>query len=101
MEGEEPEVELDVNSIDAHWIESQLLPHYEASEALRMSKQIHSVLNGKTTMEVENDLLSILNYEKFELVSLLLKNRKAIYHCVRYWQAPGEKDREALLEKMN
>jgi len=40
-------------------------------------------------MEVENNLLGILNYEHFELVSLFLKNRKAIYYGVKYHQTPN------------
>jgi hypothetical protein len=51
-------------------------------------------------MEVENNLLSILNYEKFDLVSLFLKNRKPIYYGVRYHQAQSEKEKEQILEDM-
>ena len=51
-------------------------------------------------MEVENNLLSILNYEKFALISLFLKNRKAIYYCVKYHQTQNEKDKEVILEEM-
>lgn len=46
-----------------------------------------SALNGRSVLEVENNLLTILNYEKFALVSLFLKNRKIIYYCVKYHQA--------------
>lgn len=58
----EDEGQIDINTIDAHWIESQLLNYYEPGEALRVSKELLSVLNGKTVMEVENNLLNILNY---------------------------------------
>lgn len=51
-------------------------------------------------MEVENNLLSILNYEKFDLVSLFLKNRKPIYFGVKYHQAQSEKEKEQILEEM-
>ena len=51
-------------------------------------------------MEVENNLLSILNYERFELVSLFLKNRKVIYHGVRYHQSQSEKEKEHIIEEM-
>lgn len=51
-------------------------------------------------MEVENNLLSILNYEKFQLVALFLKNRKQIYYGVRYQQAPSEKEKEQVLDEM-
>lgn len=78
---------MDINSIDAHWIESKLLTYYQPQEAHGLSKEILSCLNGHSIMEVENNLLSILNYEKFDLVSLFLKNRKVIYYGVRYHQA--------------
>jgi hypothetical protein len=45
-------------------------------------------------------LLSILNYERFELVSLFLKNRKAIYYCVKYHQTQNEREKEQILEEM-
>ncbi len=51
-------------------------------------------------MEVENNLLSILNYERFELVSLFLKNRKPIYYAVRYHQSQSDKEKEQLAEEM-
>jgi hypothetical protein len=77
-----------------------LLPHYDPSEASRLAKEILTVLNGSTVMEVENSLLGILNYEHFDLISLFLQNRKAIYYGVRYHQAPTEKSKEQLVEEM-
>jgi hypothetical protein len=50
-------------------------------------------LNAKTAMEVENNLLAILNYEKFSLISSFLKNRKAIYYCVKYHQTQNDKEK--------
>ena len=45
-------------------------------------------------------MLALLNYDKFELVSIFLKNRMAIYHAVRYHQSQNEKDKEHIMEEM-
>lgn len=44
--------------------------------------------------------MNIFNYEQFQLVSLLLKNRKNIYYAVRYHQAQSDKEKEHILDEM-
>ena len=48
-----------------------------------MEQEVMKILNHSNDIECENKLVMLLNYEKFDLIKLLLKNRHKIYYCTR------------------
>ena len=58
------------------------------------------ILQSDTKLEAQNGLLNVLNYEKYELVKLLLENRETIYYCTKYHQSKNEKQKEQILDEM-
>jgi len=45
-----------------------------------MLTEIMKILNLGNSMECENSLVALLNYDKYELIKLLLHNRLEIYY---------------------
>ena len=75
MKEEPTDNKLDPNSIDAHWLHLQLSKYFEPTEAQRMENEVLFALSSETKLEAENNLLSLLNYDQYELIKLLLDNR--------------------------
>jgi len=61
-----------------------------------------AILENKTADErqVENDLVGLLGFEKFDFIKLLLRNRLKIVYCTRLIHADGETARSAIEEEM-
>ncbi|KAI0567446.1 pre-mRNA-splicing helicase BRR2 [Gracilaria domingensis] len=81
--------------IDAMWLERQLSAFYDGSDTCRvLSDTILSLLQKKINdRTLENELASILDFDKLDFISMLLENRKSIAFCTRLARA---KDSEEL-----
>ena len=58
------------------------------------------ILNSNNDIECENRLVKLLNYDKFDLIKLLLKNRTKIYFCTKLGQAQSAPEKEKIMELM-
>lgn len=65
-----------------------------------MENEVLFALSSETKLEAENNLLSLLNYDQYELIKLLLDNRQVIYYCTRYNKSQNDKQKEQILEDM-
>ena len=50
--------------------------------------------------ECENKLVVLLEYDKFDFIKLLMRNRAKIVYCTRLKQAQTEEERKAIEEEM-
>ena len=101
MDIEEDKYTLDAQDIDPYWIQKQLNEYFsEALEVQKKSEEVLSVLNAPTDIECENKLVDLLEYDRYDLIRLLSKNRHKIYYCTRLKQAQDPKEEEAIRQEM-
>ena len=92
---------IDVHTVDAHWLQRHLSKYYsDANISSKLAEEILSILlhSIQTNDEriCENKLVLLLEFDKFELIKLLIKNRYKIYYCTKLKQAPSEDEKEKI-----
>ncbi|VEU37035.1 unnamed protein product [Pseudo-nitzschia multistriata] len=91
---------LSVHEIDAHFLQRQLSRHIDdAAESARLAKEVLDALNinNKTDVrECENKLLMLLQFDMFDTIKLLLRNRVKVWACVAMKSAKTEDERTSI-----
>jgi len=101
MEKKEEKYAIDIQKIDAHWLQRELGKiFHDPNKCIATEKEILSILPIKDLQQCENRLVQVLQYENFEFTKLLLKNRLKILYCTRLGQAQTEEEKTAVLEDM-
>ena len=102
MDVEEDEDILKAKDVDAFWLQRQLDKYFEDPlEAQNMANEVLGILQEQANARVvENKLVSLLQFERFELVRLLMKNRPKVVFCTRLGQAQSDEERQAIEEEM-
>jgi pre-mRNA-splicing helicase BRR2 len=86
-------------SIDAHWVQRALARHYDdAAETQQLAERVLAALgdDGSDLRAAEARLVALLDYDKFELVKVLLRNRWAVVYCTRLAAATNDAERAAI-----
>lgn len=67
-----------------------------------MATEVLTVLSKQSArfQELENELVGLLGYLRFDFIKLLLLNRKKILFCTRLGQAQTGEEREAIEKEM-
>ncbi|TKY89875.1 hypothetical protein EX895_001172 [Sporisorium graminicola] len=78
--------------IDAFWIQRQISQHYpDAHEASDKADKAFDILSAESDVrDCENSLMELFDYDKFELVQVLTKNRDAVVWCTRLARADDD-----------
>lgn len=94
---------LDPRSVDAYWIQRQLSQYYsDAHECQLIAEQVFSILSSNEDDHVcEHDLVKLLQFDKFEFVSVLLENRETIVWCTRLARTRTPSEKNIVREEMN
>ena len=91
---------LSVHEIDAHFLQRHLSRHIEdAAESAQIANQVLDVLNITNNIDVrecENKLLLLLNFDMFDTIELLLRNRTKVWACVSIKRAKTEAEMNAI-----
>ena len=71
---------LNPADIDAHWLQRAISKAFgftdsDAAESLELSEEVFKALATDDDRDCENALVSLLDYDKFDLIKVLLKNR--------------------------
>ncbi|KAK9172680.1 U5snrp Brr2 SFII RNA helicase (sec63 and the second part of the RNA) [Cryptosporidium meleagridis] len=99
-ENEDPDI-IEIRELDAYWLQRELYSLFQdADKSLNMEKEIISVLNLEDDQECENSLVMLFNYEHFNWIKKILKNRWTIYFCTILGQAPSDSEREKIIDRM-
>ena len=99
--GEEDANSLAVHDIDAHWLQRQLSKYYsDANISAKLAEDTLAILQISDERGCENRLVVLLDFDKFEFIKLLLRNRAKIYYCTRLKQAQSETEKEAIEREM-
>jgi pre-mRNA-splicing helicase BRR2 len=87
---------LSVHEIDAHFLQRHLSKHIEdAAESARVSSKVLDVLdisNNTDVRECENKLLVLLQFDMFDTIELLLRNRVKVWACISIKRAKTEEE---------
>lgn len=92
---------LNVKDIDAHWLQRSLSAYYgDATESAAKADEVLGLLQQADERVCENDLLVLLDYERFELIRVLLQNRAKVLFCSKLKQAQTDAARAAIEQEM-
>ncbi|KAI7854305.1 Sec63 Brl domain-containing protein [Circinella umbellata] len=90
------------HDIDAFWLQRQIAAHYpDPHTAQEKTVQAFDILGSESVnmRDCENELVGLFDYDKFDLVRVLVKNRELIYWCTRLARATGD-EKSALETEM-
>jgi len=99
---EERENEVDVRTIDAFWIQRQISNFYkDPLVSQKMSEDVLSLLGSdETDGACENKLVLLLDYDKFNFIKLLLRNRLKVVWCTKLARAADDEEKEKIQSVM-
>lgn len=86
------------SDVDAYWLQRRLSNHYrDAQECKDIAEQVFEILASPgADRSRENRLVLLLDYDKFDLVKLLLRNRATIVYCIKYARSTSVEGRAAV-----
>ncbi|KAI8147636.1 Sec63 Brl domain-containing protein [Fennellomyces sp. T-0311] len=89
------------HDIDAFWLQRQIATQYpDPHTAQEKTVQAFDILGSDINMrDCENELMGLFDYDKFDLVRILVKNRELIYWCTRLARVTGD-EKTALEQEM-
>ncbi|KAG1103085.1 hypothetical protein G6F42_017270 [Rhizopus arrhizus] len=90
------------HDIDAFWLQRQIAAQYpDAHTAQEKTVQAFEILGSESIdiRDCENELMGLFDYDKFDLVRILTKNRDLIYWCTRLARVDGD-DKLAVEKEM-
>jgi pre-mRNA-splicing helicase BRR2 len=94
---------VDAQEIDAHWLQRKISQAYGGTDPQRSQKlaeEILKVIAEGDNIDVENRLVTLLDYNKFDLIKLLLCNRLKIVWCTFLARAEDQEQRKKVEEEM-
>ena len=85
-EGELAESLVPVQEIDAYWLQRKIHNTYgdslEATKAQELAEAAFAILQLPDTREVENKLVTLLDFDRFQLIKDLIRNKTRIVLCM-------------------
>eukprot|EP01018_Ginkgo_biloba_P013775 Gb_27895 [translate_table: standard] len=100
---EEADEGLNVQDIDAYWLQrkiSQAYSEIDPQHSQKLAEEVLKILAEGDDRDVENRLVMLLDYDKFDLIKLLLRNRLKIVWCTRLARAEDQKERKRIEDEM-
>ncbi|KAK1605427.1 hypothetical protein QYE76_029100 [Lolium multiflorum] len=94
---------VDVQDIDAYWLQRKISQAYgdiDPHHSQKLAEEILKVIAEGEDRDVENRVVTLLDYEKFDLVRFLLHNRLKIVWCTSLARAEDEEQRKKIAEEM-
>eukprot|EP00164_Ancoracysta_twista_P005304 GFYU01007260.1.p1 GENE.GFYU01007260.1~~GFYU01007260.1.p1 ORF type:complete len:2145 (-),score=864.44 GFYU01007260.1:262-6696(-) len=93
--------DLDITTIDAFWLQRQLSAFFgDAIVSQHKADEVLSILGLEDEREWENKLVELLDYDKFDFIRVLLKNRLKIFYATKFGQAQTDDERRAIMDQM-
>ncbi|KQJ92834.1 DExH-box ATP-dependent RNA helicase DExH12 [Brachypodium distachyon] len=94
---------INVQDIDAYWLQRKITQAYEdidPQQSQKLAEEILKIIAEGDDRDVENRLVMELDYEKFDLIKLVLRNRFKIVWCTRLARAEDQEERKKIEEEM-
>jgi pre-mRNA-splicing helicase BRR2 len=93
--------------IDGFWLQRRISEAYddsgealEASQAQKLAEEVFDVLKMADVREIENKLVMLMDFERFELVKELMTHKDRIVWCMRLARAADDAEKEAIETEM-
>ncbi|GJN18769.1 hypothetical protein PR202_gb05967 [Eleusine coracana subsp. coracana] len=103
MENANQALNVNVQDIDAYWLQRKITQAYgemDPQQNQKLAEEILKIIAEGDDRDVENRLVMLLDYEKFDLIKLLLRNRLKIVWCTRLARAEDQEQRKNIEEEM-
>lgn len=83
---------LSAHDIDPFWLQRLVSQHYpDAHESSEKTNSAMDILSSEANLrDCENSLMELFDYDKFEMVQTLTKNRELIVWCTRLGRADAD-----------
>ncbi|EYU41212.1 hypothetical protein MIMGU_mgv1a000056mg [Erythranthe guttata] len=95
---------LNVQDIDAYWLQRKISQAYDQNidpqQSQKLAEEVLKILAEGDDREVENKLLVHLQFENFNLIKYLLRNRLKVVWCTRLARAEDQEKRKEIEEEM-
>ncbi|KAL7083867.1 hypothetical protein ACP275_14G188400 [Erythranthe tilingii] len=95
---------LNVQDIDAYWLQRKISQAYDQNidpqQSQKLAEEVLKILAEGDDREVENKLLVHLQFENFNLIKYLLRNRLKVVWCTRLARAEDQEKRREIEEEM-
>ncbi|CAM0948106.1 unnamed protein product [Alopecurus aequalis] len=103
MQNSNEGLNINVQDIDAYWLQRKITQAYadiDPQQSQKLAEEILKIIAVGDDRDVENRLVMELDYEKFDLIKLVLKNRFKIVWCTRLARAEDQEERKKIEEEM-
>ncbi|KAH9261270.1 hypothetical protein BASA81_000974 [Batrachochytrium salamandrivorans] len=96
---------VDPIAIDGFWLQRELSQQLDngqvdATEVQSLAEEILLLFGMEDVGQVENHLVSLVGFDRLDLVKRLLNNRLAIYWCTKLHRAKSNPEREEIKQGM-
>lgn len=94
---------IPVQEIDAYWLQrrvSKAFGDIDPNAAQKLAEDTYAALELPEDREVENRLVMLLDFDRFELIKELLKNRLRIVWCMRLARTETDEERQRVETEM-
>lgn len=96
---------IPVQEIDAYWVQRRISRAFEEGEldptqAQDLAEGVATALDLDDYREAENRLVELLDFDRFDLIKELLKNRVRVVWCQRLARAQDDAEREMIEKEM-
>lgn len=96
---------VDPIAIDGFWLQRELSQHLDsehvdATEVQSLAEEILLLFGMEDVGQVENHLVSLVGFDRLDLVKRLLNNRLAIYWCTKLHRAKSDPERDEIRQGM-
>ncbi|KAL6642025.1 hypothetical protein ACP70R_020206 [Stipagrostis hirtigluma subsp. patula] len=99
-----PKLTVNVQDIDAFWTVRKVSQAYEQikpkEHIYKLAEEVLKVIADGDGRDVENRLVALFDFDKFDLIKLLLRNRLKILWCTRLARAESHQQRSKIEEDM-
>ncbi|KAE8057467.1 hypothetical protein FH972_014157 [Carpinus fangiana] len=95
---------LNALSIGAYWLQGKISEAFEKQidpqQCQKLAEEVLKILAEGDDREVESKLLVLLQFDKFNLIKFLLRNRLKIVWCTRLARAEDDEQKKKIEEEM-
>jgi len=90
--------DLDPKDIKAFWLKSQVSQNVDSDplNSQKITEKIFEILSNESNNDrvCETKLVELLNFDKFEFIKLLLKNRLKIVWCTKWSHSESDEKKK-------
>jgi pre-mRNA-splicing helicase BRR2 len=93
-------ISFNANDIDSEWLEKILSPLFP-DKTQEKEAQVLEILSIDDLRRCENRLVMALGFQNFDLVTLLISHKYAIYNTLRYYKSKTSEEKQALIKELS